>query len=220
MSAIDAVATDLGLDQLAKHLAGDVASVQMNFFKIGEGGFNESGGVKTPKIPDPTKKRLEADGTALSGTLTFSNGSAAVSGSGSAFLTEVTVGQFVRLDADLVWAEVQSITDDNNLVLTANYSGAGGAGVGSVIPTALFVFKKTYLGTDLTFEEDGRMTAVAFLDFAEGNDDGFGGTPEFFEIGVFDTAGNMIAYGTYPGEDKTVGIQFNKVVRITLARAA
>lgn len=218
MAAIEAVMTDVGLAQLAKHLAGDVSSVQLNFFRIGEGGYTESGLVKSPKIPDPTRTRLESEGTPLTGTLSFINSVTAVTGVGTAFLSEVTAGQYIRLDDDLVWAQVLSVTNDNNLVLSLGYTGSTGSGAGSKSALVLFTFEKAYVGTDLTFEEAGRMSAVAFLDFLDGNDDGFGGSPEFFEIGVFDAAGNMIAYGTYPGEVKTIGIQFNKIVRITMTR--
>jgi len=214
MAAIDAVITDTGRNQLAQHLVLDVAQVQFSFFKIGEGGFVEAGAVKTPKVPSATLTRLEADGTVLTGTLTFSNGSPNVSGSGSSFLSEIQIGEFVRLDADLVWAQVSNIVDDNNLILTGGYTGVGGAGPGSTIGDALFVFQKTFVGTDLTFEGDGLCTAVAFLDFSEANDDGFGSNPEFFEVGFFDTASNMIAYGTFPGETKTIDIQFNKIGRV------
>lgn len=221
MVAINAVATDALLDAIARHLVGDVADIVLGYFKLGEGGFIESGGVKTPKTPDPTRTRVEADGGALAGTsVTFMNASSDVSGIGTSFLTAVVPGQYVRLDVDLVWAQVLSVPDNNNLILTATYTGTGGTGDGSVITAPFFVFKKSFVGVDLTFLGTGTgvCTAVAFLDFIEGNDDGFGGNPEYFEIGIFDTNDVMVAYGTYPGETKVSTIQFNKVSRITLAR--
>ena len=39
--------------------------------------------------------------------------------------------------------------------------------------------------------------------------------PEFFEIGVFNPAGVMIAYGTFPQETKNALIQVEKNVKIT-----
>lgn len=218
MAVIDAVLTDVGLTQIAKHLVGSVITFQLSYFKMGEGGFIESGSIKTPKTPDPTLTRLDADGTPLSGTLTFTNGSPSVSGSGTLFLTQVAPGQFVRLDDDLVWAEILSVTDDNNLVLRYNYTGAGGAGDGSVIVTPLFVLRKSFVGGDLVFEAAGRALATVFLGFLEGNDDGFGANPEFFEVGLFDASGNLLAYGTFPGETKTSAVQFNKAVRLIFTR--
>ncbi len=40
------------------------------------------------------------------------------------------------------------------------------------------------------------------VDFGEANDDGFGNDPEFWELGVFDSAGHMVAYFTFPVDVK------------------
>ena len=219
MAIINAVMTDTGLNLIAQHLAGTVSDFSFSYFKIGEGGFNESGGIKTAKTPDATYTSIESDGTVLSGSLTFSNGSSSVSGSSTAFSTEITPGQYIRLDADLVWYEVATITDDNNLTLTSTYNETGGSGPGSVITTNYAVYKNTFSGTDITYEGDGKVSAVAFLDFSDGNSNGYeGGDPEYFEIGVYDANDNLLAYGTYPGETKNNTIQLNKVVRMTFAR--
>ena len=74
-----------------------------------------------------------ASSTALTGTITVTNGSTSVSGSGTAFTTQLKVGSLIMLDADALWVEVESITNDDNLVLTANYSGTGGTGSGAFI---------------------------------------------------------------------------------------
>ena len=42
------------------------------------------------------------------------------------------------------------------------------------------------------------------LDFTDANDDGFGNPPEFWELGVYDSAGVMVAYFTFPVDIKTV----------------
>ena len=75
--------------------------------------------------------------SSLTGTVTFTNGSAAVSAVGGAFTTELVVGQQIILDADDVMVEVQTITNDDNLVLTAVYPGTGGAGAASAMPVAV-----------------------------------------------------------------------------------
>ena len=64
----------------------------------------------------------------LTGTVTFTNASTAVSGSGTAFLTEVNVGSIIKLDADGTYVVVESITDDTNLVLIDVYQDTGGEG--------------------------------------------------------------------------------------------
>lgn len=85
-------------------------------------------------VYDNTNARLGVGNEALTvitGTsIAMTNGSAAVLGVGTSFTTQLAVGDLIALDADDVLATVQSITDNLNLVLTANYSGAGGTGTG------------------------------------------------------------------------------------------
>lgn len=40
------------------------------------------------------------------------------------------------------------------------------------------------------------------VDFTEANDDGSGNPPEFWELGVFDSGGHMVAYFTFPVDTK------------------
>lgn len=42
------------------------------------------------------------------------------------------------------------------------------------------------------------------LDFGDANDDGFGNPPEFWELGIYDSNGVMVAYFTFPVDIKTV----------------
>jgi hypothetical protein len=76
----------------------------------------------------------------LTGTVTFTNGSTAVSGSGTAFTSELAVGQLIAPDANITgsnlyvianWGKISSITNDTNLVLTANYGGTSRAAAAS-----------------------------------------------------------------------------------------
>lgn len=90
----------------------------------------------------------------LTGTsTTFTNNSSSVTGVNTHFSTEVTAGQYVKLDADgqAYWAKVQSITNDTTMVLVANYAGTGGTGPGSVATLA-------NSNTMSQWTLDGRMT--------------------------------------------------------------
>lgn len=75
--------------------------------------------------------------TALGGTLSFVNGSAQVSGSGTSFLDElggfVERGEdvFIWLDADGAWAKVLSVQSQTILFLTTEYPDVGGTGAAS-----------------------------------------------------------------------------------------
>lgn len=76
---------------------------------------------------------------ALTGAnVTMTLGSRAVTGVGTAFTTEVRVGDYVALNADYGasvthnWAQVASIESNLAMTLVANYTGAGGTGAASV----------------------------------------------------------------------------------------
>lgn len=68
--------------------------------------------------------------TALTGTLGFTNGSTAVTGSSTLFSSELVVGDFVK-GGDGEYYEVVTITDNTNAVLFQVYPGSTGAGVSS-----------------------------------------------------------------------------------------
>ena len=61
-------------------------------------------------------------GTARTGTVTVTNGSAAIVGVGTLFTTEMMVGRKFTTDRATTYV-VQSITDDLHLTLTTNYGG-------------------------------------------------------------------------------------------------
>ncbi len=105
--------------------------------------YNLSTGVTTYPV------LAEANEVALTGTITFTNGSTAVSATGGGFLTEVAVGDSIYLDGEYAnRMTVASITDDDNLVLSANYAGTGGAGNGKTAT-------KHFTTTDLFFRQIG-----------------------------------------------------------------
>jgi len=67
----------------------------------------------------------------LTGVITFTASSTAVSAVGGAFESELEAGSIIFLeDEEGSFAVVQSITDDDNLVIDEVYGGTGGAGTG------------------------------------------------------------------------------------------
>jgi hypothetical protein len=92
--------------------------------------------------------------SALTGTITFTNGSLTVTGSGSAFTTEVAAGDKIQLDADGTLAKVASVETNTSLTLSELYNDTGGAGASSLISpteTDLAGGSKTYKGMEATF---------------------------------------------------------------------
>lgn len=74
-------------------------------------------------------------GIKLTGTVSFTNGSTSVMGSGTAFTSELSAGDKI-FGADGNWYEVASITDDTNLTLSSAYAGSDVSGVESYKQTS------------------------------------------------------------------------------------
>lgn len=72
---------------------------------------------------------LERSGKILTGTVTVVNASATIEGAGTAFTTELAVGDKVKINSDNTTYEVSSITDNDTLVLTTTWAGSNGSGL-------------------------------------------------------------------------------------------
>lgn len=67
--------------------------------------------------------------TSLAGTCTFTQWSAAVTGSGTSFTTALAVGDWIRATTSTVWYRVKTITNNTNLVLEKAFEEATESGV-------------------------------------------------------------------------------------------
>lgn len=82
-------------------------------------------------------------------------------------------------------------------------------------------FKKPLISSDFVYEPPpipgapSVMRINALLDFIDWNDDGSGSSPQFWEIGIYDGTGLLMAYGTFPKEIKTNIKQLENVVRVS-----
>ncbi len=101
-----------GFDMTIAPLGGDILQV---IYDIGD-----------PNDPEPVLFDL-SDTSPLTGTITFTNGSQNVTATGAAFLTELQQGILITDDGGLVLGRVRNITDDNNLVLSDEWTGTTGA---------------------------------------------------------------------------------------------
>lgn len=75
-------------------------------------------------------------GTQLTGTMAFVSGSTAVVGVGTAFLAEVAIGDYVAPLPDGFVAKIESVTDNENLVLEKSYPGSSVASVNGIVTQA------------------------------------------------------------------------------------
>jgi len=61
-----------------------------------------------------------------------------------------------------------------------------------------FAYQKSFVGGDIVEISPGVLRCRCFLDFGEANNDGFGNSPEFWEIGVYTATGKLLTYATFP----------------------
>lgn len=112
------------------------------------------------------------DLTSLTGTITFTNGSATVTGSGSSFSAELAAGDFIQLDADGTLVKVASVESNTSLTLANLYDDTGGAGASSLISpteTDLAGASKTYKGMEAGFPTSTAQKATFKSSFGSGD---------------------------------------------------
>jgi hypothetical protein len=215
--------------------AQDVADThaEITSFKLGTGGFVDVP-PKEPATPDATRTDLVSEGTPLpsGGTATFTNGSATVTGVGTAFLADLSPGDWIKpgptpsafsgsagvpgseLD---VWGEVQSVDSNLQVTLVVAYAGTTSAGREVRSGTeAFFTFRKAILPANSVF-----LTAVpavteitTITGAGEANEDQNLANPDFYELGLFDENGVMVVYVTYDLQTKSLGVQLNHIIQL------
>lgn len=121
-----------------------------------------------------------------------------------------------RRNPDKTYLNLDLALDPARAIIDRRYDGLESFGY----------FQKTLTAGDFVFEGPTTLRVRCFLDFGEYNTKGAAGTtliynvgglgvvPEIWELGLFDAANNMVAYGTFPKEVKDVTKQIENVVRI------
>lgn len=220
---------------LARVYARDAATqAQVDFtrFKIGEGGA--SGGV--PITPDETYTDLESEGIPLAsgGTAIFTNGNATVTGTGTDFVSDVSAGEWIKPGPTFSgvgatpqsagdpgseydeWGEVDTVVGVGEITLAAPYTGVTTAVAREVRKAAepLFTFRKTLTTADVLYSSG--LPAITEITMnvlsSEANADQLGGSPNFYEVGIFDDNGVMVAYMTMDLQTKILGVQLVNVI--------
>ncbi len=128
-----------------------------------------------------------ANYSSLTGTVTFTNGSTTVTGSGTSFLSEASANDIIILDSDaskvhvepIPWATVASVDSDTQVTLSSAYNGTGGVGTAykvtgdtlivgaggesTATATARGIFTATFDGTSWTWAENSDVDVDAGL---------------------------------------------------------
>lgn len=108
--------------------------------------------------------------------------------------------------------DLDAAVDPTRAAINQRYSSTGRA-----------TFKKDLSVSDISYVGSNTIEIDCLLDFTDFNDDGYGNSPEIWEIGIFvdhpevgglaTDQGLMIAYGTFPKEVKTSAKQILNTVR-------
>jgi hypothetical protein len=107
-------------------------------------GFQEAGSINTSDYNLPVT-------IILTGTLTATNSSTSVTGSGTSFTTQINFGDILSLNGIL--CKVESVTNNTTLVLSTAYTGTTTVGLSSVQSTRPAALEGSYVG--LTVREFG-----------------------------------------------------------------
>jgi len=132
--------------------------------------------------------------TSLTGTLTFTNGSATVTGSSTAFSTEIAAGDEIQLDADGVLYRVKSVESDTSLTLENLYAETGGSGAGSKTSpteTGLAGTNKAFKAMDSGYPTYGSSQKAVFRSTFGGTEANFTWNEFTVVNGADDTATNL-----------------------------
>jgi hypothetical protein len=102
--------------------------------------YHEDGPASDPSFDTPYT--VDADGLVhltvddgaaeLSGDVTFTDTSTAVSGTDTLFVAEVSAGDYIRRDGDSAWYKVAAVVSDDTITLDSAYSGTTATGPASV----------------------------------------------------------------------------------------
>jgi hypothetical protein len=111
-------------------------------------GFAETGSINTADYNLPVN-------FTLAGTLTATNGSATITGSGTSFTTQLTFGDNITLNG--VSYQVQTVNSNTSLTLASNYIGTTSSSLTSIAGYRPAAFDGTYAG--LTVREFGISSA-------------------------------------------------------------
>ena len=65
-----------------------------------------------------------------------------------------------------------------------------------------YVFQKSISADKISITGADTIEVECYVDSGEANDDGFGNSPEFFEVGIFDSDNTMICYLTFEKQTK------------------
>ena len=76
-------------------------------------------------------------------------------------------------------------------------------------------YSKALAGVDFAYSGDTVLEATCFLDFAEP----FAITLDLYEIGLFNSSSEMVAYGTFPFVEKSPADQRTFTVKINASRS-
>lgn len=223
---------------LARTFSRDLAGVwdthkEIVRFKIGEGGG--SGG--SPITPDETFTDVQGEGEAQTGVCGFTNGSKIVAGVGTAFLTDFSPGDWIKPGARTTgspsvspyapgypgteydeWGQIDTVDNDLQITLLSNYGSVTTPENRSPMKASepLYVFRKDLSTSDVVYfsANPAIVEVTSLVGASEANSDQLSNSPDFYELGLFDEDGVMVAYCTFDLQTKVSGVQLITIIQL------
>lgn len=92
--------------------------------------------------------------------------------------------------------------------------GVGFTDIVAASDPSLFEYKKFFITTDFAFIAPSTMQVRCRLVESEANDNGFGESPEFYELGIFDDSDRLLIYCTFSAQTKSSSKILNNLVQV------
>lgn len=106
-------------------------------------------------------------------------------------------------------------SDTLKFVESGQEDGSGNPTVAPEQPGENYYFAKQLGALDVTDDNQGKSTVTCTVATTEGNgQDALTGTSHFYEIGVFDKSGTMVAYCTFDEQTKDSSQSLQHVIQI------
>ncbi len=151
-TAVTGVGTNFGVDVITGDIIYTIAGVSIGRITSVTDTLNMT--IEPAAVAVPALSKYAASDTITSGTLSVTSGTTAVSGAGTAYLTEAAPGAYLYEQDGTLIGQIKTVTDDSNLVLEANAPNTVTLGiyyVGLGTKNALAALNLTY-STELTSE--------------------------------------------------------------------
>ncbi|MFB3921610.1 MAG: hypothetical protein ACE145_07800 [Terriglobia bacterium] len=232
---IDAALADIGAGPGTLIIPPGVSAGNPSFFpnNVGILDFRQSYDVIGGWDRDPDRAPLlllenrlgELTTKPVTGTVTLTNGSAAVTGTGTQFIAQFQdrLNRAIKLNSDpeSAWGRVVNVQSDTQMTLASGYTGTGGSGPASYFITQLGLVINNLLEGGNPSEGHGEGVGLTSIGWRKSGTRGVFGAN--FNVGYYTRAPLAPAVGleldlsNYTADHDALGVDHNEALRIVSA---